>query len=75
MRIAEEIIRINPLPKVIEESEFVDSKGEMHKGVLKMDATCADAEVRYPVDVDIIHDGCKVVDRYVLLCQKRDEVH
>lgn len=48
-----------------EESEFVDSKGEMHKGVLKMDATCADAEVRYPVDVDIIHDGCKVVDRYV----------
>lgn len=48
-----------------EESEFVDSKGEMHKGVLKMDATYADAEVRYPVDVDIIHDGCKVVDRYV----------
>ena len=30
-----------------------------------MDATCADAEVRYPVDVDIIHDGCKVVDRYI----------
>lgn len=29
MRIAEEIIRINPLPKVIEESEFVDSKGEI----------------------------------------------
>ena len=37
----------------------------MHKGVLKMDATCADAEVRYPVDADIIHDGCKVVDRKV----------
>ena len=45
--------------------EFTDSKGRLHKGVLKMDATCANAEVRYPVDVDIIHDGCKVVDRYM----------
>lgn len=45
--------------------EFKDTKGRLHKGVLKMDATCANAEVRYPVDVDIIHDGCKVVDRYI----------
>lgn len=45
--------------------EHVDSKGRLHKGVLKMDATCAETEVRYPVDVDIIHDGCKVVDRYI----------
>mgnify|MGYP004442697101 FL=1 len=44
---------------------FVDSEGRMHKGVLKIDATCSDAEVRYPVDVDIIHDGCMVVDRYI----------
>lgn len=49
---------------------FTDSQGRKHKGVLKMDATCADAEVRYPVDVDIIHDGCKVVDRYIkALCK------
>lgn len=35
-----------------------------------MDATCANAEVRYPVDVDIIHDGCKVVDRYIhIICK------
>lgn len=45
--------------------EFKDTKDRLHKGVLKMDATCANAEVRYPVDVDIIHDGCKVVDRYI----------
>lgn len=45
--------------------EFTDDNGEKHKGVLKMDATCANAEVRYPVDVDIIHDGCKVIDRYI----------
>lgn len=46
-------------------AEFVDSEGRKHKGILKIDATCANAEVRYPVDVDIIHDGCKVVDRYI----------
>ena len=45
--------------------EFTDDSGEKHRGVLKIDATCANAEVRYPVDVDIIHDGCKVVDRYI----------
>lgn len=51
-------------------AEFTDSKGRKHKGVLKIDATCADAEVRFPVDVDIIHDGCKVVDRYLTsLCK------
>ena len=51
----------------IEESAaaFSDSKGRKHKGVLKIDATCADAEVRYPVDVDIINDGCRVMDRFI----------
>lgn len=46
-------------------AEFTDSQNRTHKGVLKIDATCADAEVRYPVDVDIIHDGCKIADRYI----------
>lgn len=46
-------------------AEFTDSHGRTHKGTLKIDATCADAEVRYPVDADIIHDGCKVADRYI----------
>lgn len=46
-------------------AEFTDSHGRTHKGVLKLDATCADAEVRYPVDADIIHDGCKIADRYI----------
>ena len=45
--------------------EFTDEEGRQHKGVLKIDATCANAEVRYPVDVDIIHDGCKVINRYI----------
>ena len=45
-----------------DDAEYTDSKGQLHKGVLKVDATCADAEVRYPVDVDLIHDGCKAID-------------
>lgn len=46
-------------------AEFTDSQNRTHKGVLKIDATCADAEVRYPVDVDIIYDGRKIADRYI----------
>ena len=45
-----------------DDAEYTDSKEELHKGVLKIDATCADAEVRYPVDVDLVHDGCKAID-------------
>lgn len=49
---------------------FTDSKGREHKGVLKIDATCADAEVRYPVDVDLVEDGCRVIDRFIrLICK------
>lgn len=46
-------------------AEFTDEQGRLHKGVLKIDATCSDAEVRYPVDADIVHDGCKVINRYI----------
>lgn len=30
---------------------------------LKADATCADAEVRYPTDIDLVEDGSEFVDR------------
>ena len=50
------------MARVGEGIHYTDSKGQLHKGVLKVDATCADAEVRYPVDVDLIHDGCKAID-------------
>ena len=50
---------------------FIDSKGREHKGVLKIDATCSNAEVRYPVDVDIIENGCRKVDQFIQrICQK-----
>ena len=46
-------------------AEFTDSDGRKHQGVLKVDATCANVEVRYPVDVDIIHDGCRVINIFI----------
>lgn len=49
---------------------FTDSQGRLHQGSLKIDATCADAEVRYPTDIDLLHDGCKVINRYIAkLCK------
>ena len=36
-----------------------------HTGTLKVDATCADAEMRFPTDLDLLHDGVKVVDRVI----------
>lgn len=30
---------------------------------LKADATCADAEMRYPTDIDLVEDGSKYIDR------------
>jgi hypothetical protein len=53
------------------DTEFTDSQGRLHKGSLKVDATCADAEVRYPTDIDLLHDGCKVINRYIhKLCDR-----
>lgn len=50
---------------------FTDSQGRLHKGSLKVDATCSDAEVRYPTDIDLLHDGCKVINRYIRkLCKQ-----
>ncbi len=34
-------------------------------GLLKIAATCADAEVRYPTDLDQIHDGVEIMDRII----------
>ena len=58
-------------PEDSDAASFTDSQGREHNGVLKTDATCADAEMRYPVDVDIIHDGCRKVTDYIIkVCGK-----
>ena len=45
-------------------AEFTDSRGRRHKGILKIDATCADAEVRYPVDATLLETACRKTDEY-----------
>ena len=64
-----------PEPEDPDATSFTDSQGREHKGVLKMDATCADAEMRYPVDVDIIHDGCRKVTDYIIKICETFELH
>ena len=64
-----------PEPEDPDATSFTDSQGREHKGVLKMDATCADAEMRYPVDVDIIHDGCRKVTDYIIKVCETFELH
>ncbi len=44
---------------------FTDENGELHSGHLIVDATCCDAEVRYPTDLDVLHDAVKVSARVI----------
>lgn len=46
-------------PKV----EDTDDEGNDHGGTMKIDATCCDAEVRYPTDSNLLEDGSKLIDR------------
>ena len=52
-------------------AEFTDSQGRKHEGILKVDATCADAEVRYPVDVTLLETSCRKISEYTLkVCEE-----
>lgn len=64
-----------PKPEDSNAAFFTDLQGREHKGVLKIDATCADAEMRYPVDVDIIHDGYRKVTDYIMKVCEVFELH
>ena len=52
-------------PKQEEEESFVDESGVLHSGKLIVDASCCDAEVKYPTDLDVLHDAVKVSDRLI----------
>ena len=47
------------LPK----KEHIDEEGNDHGGTMKIDATCCDAEVRYPTDCNLLEDGSNLIDR------------
>lgn len=55
---------------------YTDRQGRLHKGSMKVDATCSDAEVRFPTDVDLLEDGSRVINRYIdKLCHEFSLVH
>jgi hypothetical protein len=43
--------------------EQADEDGNDHGGTMKVDATCCDAEVRYPTDSNLLEDGSRLIDR------------
>lgn len=44
---------------------FTTSQDWLHQVSLKIDDTCADAEVCYPTDIDLLHDGLSGHHRYI----------
>ncbi|EJX03954.1 transposase [gut metagenome] len=44
-------------------SHAASSQETTHKGKMKIDATCTDAEVRYPTDINILEDCSREIDR------------
>ena len=40
-----------------------DENGNDHGGTMKVDATCCDAEVRYPTDYNLLEDGSELISR------------
>ena len=51
-----------------------DDDGNEHGGILKTDATCCDAEVRYPTDCNLLEDGSKLTERLLEKFCKRYNV-
>jgi hypothetical protein len=50
---------------------FTDEAGRLHSGSLIIDATCCDAEVKYPTDMDVLNDAVEVSARVMKrLCAK-----
>ena len=57
-------------------SDNNDNNDDTHNGDIKIDATCSDAEVRYPTDIDLLNDGSRVINRYIdKLCRKHSLGH
>lgn len=49
----------------------VDADGQKHSEIMKIDATCTDAEVRYPTDVYLLKDASREIERLTnKFCEK-----
>ena len=54
----------------VTDQQSPQQEGTSHQGILKVDATCSDAEMRFPTDLDLLHDGVEIVDRVITrLCK------
>lgn len=50
---------------------YMDEDGEMHAGLMKVDATCTEAEMKYPTDIGLLEDGSREVNRLtVKICAR-----
>ena len=57
-KINEEICKLNKKPKSCKNKKDDDNdKSSGNKGVLKIDATCAPADVKYPTDLNLLNEG------------------
>ena len=45
------------------DGRHLDDNGDWHEGVMKVDATCTDAEMKFPTDVGLLEDGSREVSR------------
>lgn len=57
-----------PTEKEVKDSDeeiFIDEDGNLHKGSIKVDATCCDVEVKYPTDLEVLNDARDVSERII----------
>ena len=57
-----------------DDDSYIDEDGNLHKGITKNDATCSDAEMRYPTDVNLLEDGSRVLERVMQKICKRSRI-
>ena len=62
-RLDEEFFNMLTLMLAEADGSKPDTDGNVHGGTLKVDATCCDAEVRYPTDTNLLEDGSRLIDR------------
>jgi len=56
---------ISNVPGPTAPDSFADKNGEIHSGNMLIDATCSDAEVKYPTDIEVLHDAVRVSVRVI----------
>ena len=56
---------ISDIPGPTASDSFIDEDGDIHSGNMIIDATCCDTEVKYPINIDVLHDAIRVSVRVI----------